>query len=183
MDKLPWVAFFSQTGAEIADLSEVLGRWPSRIITNKRPSDLRTIDPRIVEQGYIEVPNRPTETDLRDILQYFDDPIITLHGWLRVMPADICSEYNIYNGHPGLITEYPELKGKDPQQKAWAGIQMGKYPIAGAVLHKVTAGVDEGEILDYSCFSVDTKLSLDNLFRILKGVSLDLWVKFLKENL
>ena len=82
-----------------------------------------------------------------------------------------------------MITDYPELKGKDPQQRAWAGIQMGKYPIAGAVLHKVISEVDEGEILDSSCFSVSTELSLNELFRILKGVSLNMWVKFLKKKL
>lgn len=181
----PWIAFFSQTGSEIADISESLGRWPDIIITNDRPAHLRTIDERVAKKGFVTVPNKPTVEELRLYLNQLvpKDTIVTLHGWLRIMPKELCVEFNIYNGHPGLITEYPELKGKDPQQKAWAGIQMGKYPIAGAVLHKVTAEVDEGEILDYSCFSVDVKLSLDELFRILKGVSLDMWVKFLKENL
>ena len=32
-----WITFFSQTGAEIADLSESIGRWPDLIITNERP--------------------------------------------------------------------------------------------------------------------------------------------------
>ena len=33
-------------------------------------------------------------------------------------PGEVCEKRNIYNGHPGLITQYPQLKGKDPQQKA-----------------------------------------------------------------
>lgn len=176
MDRRPWVTFFSQTGAEIADLAESLGRWPSRIITNKRPSELRTIDHRIIEHGYIEVSNKPTENELRDILQYFEDPIITLHGWLRVMPADICSEFNIYNGHPGLITEYPELKGKDPQVRAFEG----KYEVAGAVIHKVTAGVDEGRVLMEERFNT-FGLDLDELFRTLRNRSLYMWSQFLKK--
>lgn len=177
----PWIVFFSQTGSEIADLSERLGRWPTRIITNKRPDTLRTIDPRIIEQGYIEIQNKPSEKDILDILQYFDDPIVTLHGWLRVMPEEVCKTYEIFNGHPGLITQYPELKGKDPQQRAYFGIQTGKYPIAGAVLHKVTAEVDEGEIIDDQSFSVSIELSLNELFRKLKVCSLDMWIKFLSE--
>ena len=176
MDKRPWVTFFSQTGAEIADIAELLGRWPSRIITNKRPDNLRTIDPRIVEHGYIEVSNKPTEVELREILQYFNDPIISLHGWLRIMPPDLCLEYNIYNGHPGLITEYPELKGKDPQVRAFEG----KYEVAGAVIHKVTAGVDEGKVLMEERFNA-FNLSLDDLFRILKERSLYMWSQFLKK--
>ena len=176
MVKQKWVAFFSQTGAEIADISESLGVWPTRIITNQRPTNIRTIDPRIVEHGYIEVSNKPTEKELLDILQYFDDPLITLHGWLRIMPEDICKSYEIYNGHPGLITKYPELKGKDPQVRAWEG----KYDTIGAVLHKVTAGVDEGPIESWSEKSVN-KLSLDETFLILRDMSLRMWTNFLKK--
>ena len=176
MVKQKWVAFFSQTGAEIADISESLGVWPTRIITNQRPANIRTIDPRIVEHGYIEVSNKPTEKELLDILQYFQDPLITLHGWLRIMPEDICKTYEIYNGHPGLITKYPELKGKDPQIRAWEG----NYDTIGAVLHKVTAGVDEGPIESWSEKSVN-KLSLDETFLILRDMSLRMWTNFLKK--
>ena len=31
-----WIAFFSQTGGEIADLAKSLGKWPDRIYTNER---------------------------------------------------------------------------------------------------------------------------------------------------
>jgi len=171
-----WIAFFSQTGAEIADLSEKLGKWPTRIITNKRPADLRTIDPRIIEKSYIEVTNKPSEQELRDILQYYKDPIITLHGWLRIMPPEICNEFTIFNGHPGLITEYPELKGKDPQVRAYEG----KYPVAGAVIHKVTAGVDEGKVVAEERFNA-FQVELDDLFRILRDRSLYMWINLLKK--
>mgnify|MGYP000391768254 FL=1 len=169
-----WITFFSQTGAEIADLSESIGRWPDLIITNKRPEDLRTIDPRIVEYGYIEVPNKPTVSDLDAVLQ--DNAIITLHGWLRIMPEVICNKYLIYNGHPGLITKYPELKGKDPQVKAH---KLG-HEVAGAVIHKVTAGVDEGRIIMEEYFNA-TQLDLDDLFRILRDRSLYMWSNLLKQ--
>ena len=171
-----WIAFFSQTGAEIADLAEALGQWPTRIITNKRPENLRKIDARIIEQGYIELPNKPKDSEYLDVLQYFQDPIITLHGWLRIMPEDICKSYSIFNGHPGLITEYPELKGKDPQIRAYEG----KYPVAGAVLHKVTAGVDEGKVIMEERFNA-WNLELDDLFRILRDRSLYMWSQFLKK--
>ena len=169
-----WITFFSQTGAEIADLSESIGRWPDLIITNKRPDHLRTIDPRIVEYGYTEVPNKPTISDLDAVLQ--DNAIITLHGWLRIMPEVICNKYLIYNGHPGLITKYPELKGKDPQVKAH---KLG-HEVAGAVIHKVTAGVDEGKVIMEEYFNA-TQLDLDDLFRILRDRSLYMWTNFLKK--
>ena len=169
-----WITFFSQTGAEIADLSENIGRWPDLIITNSRPDHLRTIDPRIVEYGYTEVPNKPTVSDLDAVLQ--DNAIITLHGWLRIMPEVICNKYLIYNGHPGLITKYPELKGKDPQVKAH---KLG-HEVAGAVIHKVTAGVDEGRIIMEEYFNA-TQLDLDELFRILRDRSLYMWTNLLKK--
>lgn len=169
-----WITFFSQTGAEIADLSENIGRWPDIIITNSRPDHLRTIDPRIVEYGYTEVPNKPTVSDLDAVLQ--DNAIITLHGWLRIMPEVICNKYLIYNGHPGLITKYPELKGKDPQVKAH---KLG-HEVAGAVIHKVTAGVDEGRIIMEEYFNA-TQLDLDELFRILRDRSLYMWSNLLKQ--
>tara|TARA_B100000212_G_scaffold209157_1_gene157890 strand:- start:3182 stop:3688 length:507 start_codon:yes stop_codon:yes gene_type:complete len=165
---------FSQTGAEIADIAESLGRWPDLIITNKRPNHLRTIDSRIVEYGYTELPNIPTLEDIENVLE--DNAIITLHGWLRIMPPDICEKYSIYNGHPGLITKYPELKGKDPQVRTFEG----KYPVAGAVIHKVVAGVDEGKVIMEEKFNA-INLSLDELFRILRDRSLYMWTNFLKK--
>ena len=169
-----WITFFSQTGAEIADISESIGRWPDLIITNKRPENLRTIDPRIVEYGYTEIPNKPTVSDLDAVLQ--DNAIITLHGWLRIMPEVICNKYLIYNGHPGLITKYPELKGKDPQVKAH---KLG-HDVAGAVIHKVTAGVDEGRVIMEEYFNA-SQLDLDELFRILRDRSLYMWSNLLKK--
>tara|TARA_X000001382_G_scaffold121936_1_gene104539 strand:+ start:285 stop:821 length:537 start_codon:yes stop_codon:yes gene_type:complete len=174
MENKQWVTFFSQTGAEIADIAESLGRWPDRIYTNERPEDLRTVDPRIEKQGYFILPNKPTLEDYEEFLIYFPKALITLHGWLRIMPPEICEKFEIYNGHPGLITEYPELKGKDPQIRAFEG----KYPVAGAVIHKVVAGVDEGRVLMEERFNTHN-LKLDDLFRILRDRSLHMWHNFL----
>jgi len=179
--KRPWIAFFSQTGSEITDISKSLKRWPDVIVTNERPTRLRTINSEILEQDLlVTTPNKPTEKELLEIIEYYDNPIITLHGWLRIMPPNICNEYKIYNGHPGLITDFPELKGKDPQIRAFEGIKQGKYEYAGAVLHKVVAGVDEGKILMQERFNT-FGVELDDLFRILRDRSLYMWCRFLKE--
>jgi folate-dependent phosphoribosylglycinamide formyltransferase PurN len=178
--QIPWIAYFSQTGSEIADIAEALNRWPTRIVTNKRPETIRTIDPRIIEQGYIELSNKPTLLEYKDLLQYFKDPIITLHGWLRIMPPELCSEFSIYNGHPGLITDYPELKGKDPQVRTWEGIKKDIYPTAGCVIHRVTAGVDEGKVLSFERFATWDIATLDELFETLRDRSLHLWVNLLR---
>lgn len=174
MDQHEWIAFFSQTGTEIVDIAESLNKWPDVIVTNQRPEHLRKINSKL-EDRVIFVENKPTQNELMIILSKYKDPIITLHGWLRIMPPKICNEYKIYNGHPGLITEYPELKGKDPQIRAFEG----KYPVAGAVLHKVVAGVDEGKVLMEERFN-NFNLELVDLFRILRDRSLYMWCNFLK---
>ena len=171
----PWIAYFSQTGGEIADLAEALNRWPTRIVTNKRPDSIRTIDSRILEQGFIEMNNKPTAKEYMDLLQYFKDPIITLHGWLRIMPEEVCRSYSIFNGHPGLITVYPELKGKDPQIRAFEG----KYPVMGCVLHKVTAGVDEGRVIAEERFNA-FEITEEEMWKVTRDRSLYLWIEFLK---
>ena len=176
METKPWITFFSQTGAEIADLSEALGRWPDVIITNERPENLRTIDPRIEKQGYFTWANKPTEEDYIATLEKYPDAIVTLHGWLRVVPGYVCERSKIFNGHPGLITKYPELKGKDPQVRAFEG----KYDTIGCVLHEVNAGVDEGRVIaeeEVNAYGLD----LEDTFRILRDRSLYLWHKFLEK--
>ena len=173
MDRTEWIAFFSQTGSEIVDISKSLGRWPDKIITNKRPEHLRKINEELLNKDIIYLSNKPTVEEYKNVLS--EKCIVTLHGWLRIMPPEICEQYTIFNGHPGLITEYPELKGKDPQIRAFEG----KYPVAGAVLHKVVAGVDEGKVIAEERFNT-FNLELNDLFRILRDRSLYMWCNFLK---
>jgi phosphoribosylglycinamide formyltransferase-1 len=174
----PHLAFFSQTGSEIVEVSKLLGRWPDLIVTNKRPEHLRKIHPALKDRHLVFVENKPTEEELLQILSYYKDPIVTLHGWLRIIPADICNRFEIYNGHPGLITEFSELKGKDPQQRAFdLGLEY-----SGCVIHKVTEGVDEGEILLERRVSIKG-LEIGELFHILHSISISLWVEFLKNKL
>ena len=175
MADMRWITFFSQTGSEIADLSEEMGRWPDIIITNERPEHLRTIDPRIEKQGYFTWANKPSEEDYIELLEANPNAIVTLHGWLRIVPEYVCERSKIYNGHPGLITKYPELKGKDPQIRAFEG----KYKTAGAVLHKVSGGVDEGKVILSREFKT-AGLDLDDFFRILRDKALEMWYILLK---
>jgi len=177
MEQRPWIAFFSQTGSEIVNLQDALGRVPDLIVTNDRPDHLRKINEGI-ELCY-HMPNKPTLEDYQEVLSEYENPLITLHGWLRIVPEEIANKYEVYNGHPGLITLYPDLKGKDPQVKAWEA----RYKTIGSVIHKVTAGVDEGPVIMERAFNLERLLSLDNTFRILHNISTDLWIKFLRERL
>lgn len=171
-----WIAFFSQTGSEIVDLVKETGRKPDLIVTNNFEDKIK-FNPGVRELGVVIQASKHDQ-----LMDYFRtqnryDPkevIITLHGYLRIIPADICEMYEIYNGHPGYITAFPELKGKDPQLRAWdAG-----HRWVGCVIHKVTAGVDEGPIYDQTGVP-NTANSLDELYGLLKKKSLYLWTKFM----
>lgn len=176
METRPWVTFFSQTGSEIVQISKALDRWPDMIITNRRPVDARVMSSEIPKDRLYYTSNKPEAYEYIHYLRQVFNPLITLHGWLRVLPEDICNKFEIYNGHPGLITKYPELKGKDPQMRAFTG----DYNTGGCVIHKVTAEVDEGEVLMEREVGIRL-LDLDGTFRKLHETSVDMWIEFLRE--
>ena len=175
MEQRPWIAFFSQTGSEIVNLQDALGRVPDLIVTNDRPDHLRTINEGI--EVCLELPNKPTLEDYENILSEYENPLITLHGWLRIVPEEIANKYEVYNGHPGLITLYPDLKGKDPQVKAWEA----NYKTVGSVIHRVTAGVDEGPVIMERAFTFENLPMLSTMYEVLHNISTELWIKFFRE--
>lgn len=167
-----WIALFSQTGSEIKAISEQLGRWPDTIITNNR--DVDAWSSNIPRDNVIAVPT----TAINEFFENYDkECIVTLHGYLRILPGNICDKHEIYNGHPGLITIYPELKGKDPQEKVWENV--GAYPVIGSVVHRCTSELDGGEIIQVVMRN-NTCNSRDDLYNKLKETSLESWLIFLK---
>jgi len=177
--KIPWVAFFSQTGTEICDISKALGRAPDIVVTNA-PEE--KINEGIFDLGSLlyRVPDRPGSAQYFQAIPREMDTIITLHGWLRIIPQGVCEAYagRIFNGHPGLISKYPELKGFNPQEKAF---KLG-LPFSGSVVHEVTAEVDAGTILAERQVDIKGK-ALDEVYTLLRAASLETWTDVLKEKL
>ena len=181
MKKTYWVAFFSMTGSEIVSISEKIGRWPDRICTNKSVEEIDQIHPSILLNHYKKIlflPSKPSSEEYNTVLNVIkrsSNSIISLHGFLRVLPPDICNKYTIYNGHPGDIETYPQLKGFNPQHKAF-NLKLKK---SGSVIHQVTAIVDGGPILAIKKCKIDNQ-NLSNTYKILHDNSVGLWVDFLK---
>lgn len=180
MKNKKWVAFFSQTGSEIVEIIKSTGRIPDAIITNKSIKSIEDLHSDLLHRCFdriVFVPSRPTLTEYRTAIGELGvDDIITLHGYLRVIPKDICNTYNIYNGHPGDIVQYPELKGFNPQEKAF-NIKLSH---SGCVIHKVTEQVDEGEIIMRVQCPISTE-SIKEVYSILHAHSVKLWVEFVKK--
>lgn len=180
MKNKKWVAFFSQTGSELVEIIKHTGREPDTIITNRSIRSLDQIHPELLQRCFAKIvfiPSKPSITEYKTAIgECSSRDVITLHGYLRVIPKDVCETYKIYNGHPGDIVRYPELKGFNPQEKAFKL----KLPRSGCVIHKVTEHVDDGKIVMKSQCNISTE-SLDEVYSTLHNHSVKLWVEFVNK--
>lgn len=173
-----WYAMFSQTGTEIYNLSKTIGRVPDRIITNN--NNLEKINSQLLEECYERfwtVGSKPTIEEYRLLLEEGD--VITMHGWLRIIPSKICNEFAIINLHPAPLTLYPNLKGKDPQERVFKL----NLTHSGNTIHKCTSELDSGDILIESNFALKKNYSLEDVYTYTHKDALKLWTKFLKKTL
>lgn len=173
-----WFAFFSHTGTEIVNICESAGIIPKRIITNKTPGD-STINKKLLDlpTEIIWFNNRPDLYDYNRVLSRCDECICTLHGWMRLIPEEICDEYDVYNLHPGLITQYPELKGADPQKRITED-----HKNIGLVIHKVTAELDAGPVI-MEHFTQNTTNDVDTNIQTLHKMATEAWLDFFDKHI
>lgn len=174
----PFISLYSMTGSEIYKVQKQTAETPNLIVshTNKRLSPI--VELFNLDSIFLTLPNKPTVEDYERVFFGFKNPIITLHGFLRVIPPEICEKYTIFNMHPGLITKYPELKGLDPQKRA---VEL-KHEIGGCVIHRVTSELDGGEII----FTRETPIKgLDEqqVTILLKALAQKMWTKLLSKAL
>jgi len=173
-----WGVLISQTGSEVVAISEMLGILPSLVVTN----NITKISPRNMEifgENNVEIVTIPSRPNIVNYLRTRINlkELITLHGYLRILPAEFFPHLqgSVYNGHPALITMYPELKGFNKQEDI-AGNQQ-KYPFCGSVIHKVIPELDSGEVVVTSMIK-NTANTIDEAYEILRGTSLNTWETF-----
>jgi len=175
-----WGCMISMTGSEVVAISEELRILPSLIVTN----NITKISPRNMEifgENNVEIyviPNKPLVGHyLKSGL--LEKELITLHGFLRIIPEGFFPHFKgeIFNGHPGLILteKYPELKGKDPQEKVW--VNMERYTTVGSVVHKCIPELDAGEIVTFEEVN-NTAQTKEQLYNLLLNTSLKSWKTF-----
>lgn len=174
-----WYVFISQTGSEVKSISELCCIKPKMIISNNLGKISKDVLSWIQKEKITlySLPSKPSISDYKNI-KIPKDSLITLHGYLRLLPKEFCLEYeNIYNGHPALINVYPELKGLNKQEDIF--YHKEKYPLCGSVIHKVTPELDAGEIVIFEQ-TENTCNSLDEAYLLLRQTSLKTWRKFFK---
>lgn len=173
-----WFAMFSQTGSELQEVCKRLNKWPDVVVTNAAEVDKSIWSKTMLVQ--IGLKDRVVSSNLYESLfEAFsagDEPLVTLHGWLKIVPGDVCQRYQIFNGHPGDIKKFPQLKGKDPQKKAFDL----KLPFSGCVIHRVTAEVDGGPIVMHDEVPIAHCKSVEETIETLKKTSIEQWTKLLK---
>jgi len=189
MKKIFWVTFFSQSGKEICDISDKLGFYPDIAITDN--NTISKLDPRIVNCRKLVIRDYRSLNKIQKISYYTEeipvvllfqpDTVITLHGWLNIVPAQVCKVLTgrMFNGHPGLISKYEELKGKDPQVRCFDNIE--KYDSVGSVVHRVTSELDGGEVLVSAETDSLCCVDLESTFNTLSQTSLASWLTFFNE--
>jgi folate-dependent phosphoribosylglycinamide formyltransferase PurN len=176
-----WGVLVSQTGSEVIAISEKLGILPSLVVTN-RVTKISEKNMEIFGKHSIEIvvlPNKPTLGQyLRSGL--LEKELITLHGFLRIIPEGFFPYFQgkIYNGHPALITEYPELKGFNKQEDI-AGNQE-KYPFCGSVIHECIPELDAGRIV-VSIKEVNIANTVDEAYALLRQTSIRSWIHFFED--
>jgi folate-dependent phosphoribosylglycinamide formyltransferase PurN len=180
---MKWAALYSQSGSEICDISEQIGRYPDLVISDNvlglPKTDSRISNSQKAIYGQYKPLTKSQKESYYDVLEGYD--LITLHRWLNIVPKSVCEKYVIYNGHPGLINYYPELKGRDPQERTWDNIAI--YMYVGSVIHKVIPEVDCGDIITFKKRMSINCTTLDDTYNELRKTSLESWVEFLKERL
>jgi len=173
-----WGVLISQTGSEVIAISKEIGYLPSLVVTNNL-GKITAENLEIFKQNEVDIMIIPFKPVLEDYLSktLLNKKLITLHGYLRIIPAGFFGRYagSIYNGHPALITKYPELKGFN-MQEAIAGKQ-ADYPDCGSVIHEVIPQLDSGRVVA----EVRTKnitINADHAYALLRRTSLESWKYF-----
>lgn len=174
-----WIALFSQSGTELREIENSLGISPTIVMSNSKIYNSTSWNYKSTfwKKGHDEIVHWLNNSYTENILSRV---IITLHGYLRILPPEVCNRYEIYNGHPALISHYPELKGKDPQIRTWQN--NSKYPIIGSVVHRVVPEVDAGEIVSSVAYSNRVE-SENEMFVQLRISSFQAWRWFLGKKL
>jgi folate-dependent phosphoribosylglycinamide formyltransferase PurN len=183
-----WYSLFSHTGSETRALrlsEQVPVRLEAAITNNWDYSgDLASLGTKLYRLA--------SKDDINWMLKQphlvEDNSLITLNGYMGIVPADVLDNLRsrgckVYNIHPAPIQLYPELRGKDPQERMYEGIQKREYTYIGVVIHEVDAGVDTGKIVHWILQLADHSMTKDELYERLHEMGTQAWESFFRERM
>lgn len=184
-----WYGLFSHTGKELEKLASMDYDFDLRldtVITNNME-----YDGKLAIQG-VRLYRLASKQDVNWLLKQpqivADNSLITLNGYMGIIPADVLRNLKlrgckVYNVHPAPIQLYPELKGKDPQERMYEGIQKREYNYIGVVIHEVDEGVDTGGIVHWVLHMADHGMTKEELYERLHELGTQAWESFFRERM
>lgn len=178
-----WYSLFSHTGKETENVQKLMGeRLHLKVaLTNNLKYD-----------GPLPCIKLQSGNDINEWLMEPGNvepgSIITLNGYMRIVPAEVLDylasiDCRVFNIHPAPIGLYPDLKGKDPQERLFAGLKGGIYTCIGAVIHEVDAGVDTGNVIHWKLELPTTIRTKDDLYDRLHAMGTEMWIEFFSEEM
>jgi formyltetrahydrofolate deformylase len=97
---------------------------------------------------------------VRDLIEKENIDLLVLARYMQILSSGFVADYHgkIINIHHGFL---PAFKGKSPYRQAWErGVKM-----IGATAHYVTAGLDEGPIIDQDVVSINHQYSVQEMIQ------------------
>lgn len=184
-----WYSLFSHTGKETEALTHSL--WDDGVRLERAYTDNQNFkgDLNLCGAHVCIVKSRAALNEMLCSNVYFnDESLITLNGYMGIVPADTLRNLHVrgckvYNIHPAPIQLYPELRGKDPQERMYEGIQQRKYAWIGVVIHEVDEGVDTGKIVHWVLQMADHGMTKDELYVRLHELGTQAWESFFRERM
>lgn len=180
-----WYGLFSHTGKELEALasSDQVDLKLEAALTNRKEYEGNLSCLTHVLGSFKNVNKR-----LMNPLIVADNSLVTLNGYMGIVPAEVLENLNtrgckVYNIHPAPIHLYPELRGKDPQERMYEGIQTREYNFIGVVIHEVDAGVDTGKIVHWVLQMADHVMTKDELYERLHELGTQAWESFFRERM
>lgn len=184
-----WCGLFSHTGKELETLASMDHEFDLRlgvVITNNSNYNGKFMQPgfncyRAPNTKWINALLKQPEVVKRNSL-------VTLNGYMGILPEDVLDSLHargckVYNIHPAPIQLYPELRGKDPQERMYEGIQNRQYSYIGVVIHEVDAGVDTGKIVHWIVEMADHGMTKTELYQRLHELGTRAWEAFFRERM
>ena len=184
-----WYGLFSHTGKELETLAGMDHDWDVRldtVITNNLgyKGDLSKRGVMVLKLAS----TRDVNWLMKQPMCIEDNSIITLNGYMGIIPSDVLHNLRmrgckIYNIHPAPIQMYPELRGKDPQDRMYEGVQRHEYNYIGVVIHEVDEGVDTGKIVHCILELADYGMSKEEMYGRLRELGTRAWESFFRERM
>lgn len=184
-----WYGLFSHTGKELYTLACKAHDWGMQLdaaITSNMNYD------NTLRKLGIQVHKLATTADVSWLLRWpqviQDNSLITLNGYMGILPKDVLDNLRargckVYNIHPAPIQLYPELRGKDPQERLYEGVQNRQFSYIGVVIHEVDEEVDTGKIVHWIIEMADHGMTKTEMDLRLRDLGIRAWERFFAERM